>query len=103
MLTQTAPVASDKDEPSLPPPDQSSSGADRERSPGTAPADFSETLRRRLLSPHTLISFTVAVAILWFIVRRLQIDPAALWAQIQQANPALLAVAFVIWYGEFFV
>jgi uncharacterized protein (TIRG00374 family) len=103
MLTQTAPAASDNEEPLLPPPDQSSSRADGARTSETPPTDVAEAIRRRFLSPHTLISFAAAVAILWFVVSRLQIDPAALWAQVQRANPALLAVAFVIWYGEFFV
>ncbi|HEX5992500.1 MAG TPA: lysylphosphatidylglycerol synthase transmembrane domain-containing protein [Thermomicrobiales bacterium] len=60
-------------------------------------------LRRRVLSPQTLVSFGIALAILWFVVRRLEIDLAAIWAQIQQANPWLLAVAFILWYGAFFV
>jgi uncharacterized membrane protein YbhN (UPF0104 family) len=62
-----------------------------------------DTLRKRFFSPHTLVSFVAAVAILWFVVRRVAIDPAALWTQVRQANPLLLAVAFLIWYGAFFV
>jgi uncharacterized membrane protein YbhN (UPF0104 family) len=55
------------------------------------------------VSPHTLLSFAFAVAILVFVIRRLDINPAAIWAQIQRANPLYLAVAFMLWYGAFFV
>jgi uncharacterized membrane protein YbhN (UPF0104 family) len=66
-------------------------------------ADVQATLRRRVLSPQTLVSFGIAIAVLWFVARRLDLDPAAIWAQIRQANLWLLAVAFVLWYGAFFV
>ncbi|HEX2281617.1 MAG TPA: lysylphosphatidylglycerol synthase transmembrane domain-containing protein [Thermomicrobiales bacterium] len=66
-------------------------------------ADVQVTLRRRVLSPQTLISFGIALAILWFVVRRLDVDPGAIWAQIRRANLWLLAVAFILWYGAFFV
>lgn len=61
------------------------------------------SLGRRLRSPQTLISFAIAVAILWFVVRRLDVDPAAIWAQVRRANPLLLATAFAFWYGAFLV
>jgi hypothetical protein len=32
----------------------------------------------RFFSPHTLISFVAAIAILWCVVRQLAIDPASL-------------------------
>src|SRR5918995_2982392 len=68
-----------------------------------ATADVQATLRRRVLSPQTLISFAIAIAVLWFVVRRLDIDLGAIWAQIRRANLWLLAVAFLLWYGAFFV
>ena len=64
--------------------------------------DVQATLRRRVLSPHALISFAIAIAALWFVTRRLDLDLAAIWANIRQANP-LLAVAFGLWYGAFLV
>lgn len=67
------------------------------------PTDVQDALRRRLLSPHTLISFGIAVAAIWFVTRRIDLDPAAIWANIRQANPLLLAVAFTLWYGAFFI
>ncbi len=65
--------------------------------------DVQASLRKRFLSPHTLISFAFALLIIWFVFRRLEIDPGAIWAQIRTANPLLLGVAFVLWYGAFFV
>jgi len=69
----------------------------------SAPSAGPVSLARRLRSPHTLVSLGFAAAILWFAVRRLDVDPAAIWAQIRQANPALLGAAFCFWYGSFFV
>ena len=71
--------------------------------PAAEGAVSSETLWRRLLRPQTFISFAFAIAILWFVVRQLNVDPGAIWQQIQQANPLLLGVAFVLWYGAFIV
>ena len=56
-----------------------------------------------MLSPQTLVSFGIAIAVLWFVARRLDVDPGAIWAQMRRANLWLLAVAFVLWYGAFFV
>lgn len=63
----------------------------------------SETLWRRLLRPQTFVSFAFAAAVLWFVVRQLQVDPQAVWSQMQLANPLFLGVAFVLWYGAFIV
>jgi hypothetical protein len=60
-------------------------------------------LRKQALSPHTLVSFAVAAGIVVFAVRRLDVDPAAIWGQIRQASPLVLLGAFVLWYGSFFV
>ena len=60
-------------------------------------------LGRRFLRPETLVSFVAALAILAFFFRRFQIDPAAVWAQIRQANPLWLAMAYVAWYGGFWL
>lgn len=61
------------------------------------------SLWRRIASPRVLLSFGLALAMLWFGVRQLNIDPAALWAQVRQANPLFLLLAFAFWYGAFFV
>ena len=67
------------------------------------PEDVQAALRRRLLSPHTLVSFAIAAAAIWFVSRRIDLDPAAIWDNVRQANLLLLAVAFCFWYGAFFV
>jgi uncharacterized membrane protein YbhN (UPF0104 family) len=66
-------------------------------------AELGGSLWRRATSARTLVSFGIAAAILWFVVRRLDVEPAALAAQLKQANPVPLAVAFLLWYGAFFV
>jgi glycosyltransferase 2 family protein len=87
----------------LPSPDTQGPVPGESRTDEPAAADMQATLRRRVLSPQTLVSFGIALAILWFVVRRLDVDPGAIWAQIRRANLWLLAVAFILWYGAFFV
>lgn len=60
-------------------------------------------LGRRVFRPETLVSFVAALAILLFFFKRFQIDPAAVWAQIRQANPLWLALAYLVWYGGFWL
>jgi uncharacterized protein (TIRG00374 family) len=103
MLIQTAPVASDNDEQLSGPPETPAAASGRDQASEPESGNVPDTLRKRFFSPHTLVSFVAAIAILWFVARRLAIDPAALWSQLRQANPLLLAAAFVIWYGAFFV
>lgn len=69
---------------------------------GDAP-DGDASIWKRVLSPQTAISFALALAVLWFVMRRLDVNPQALWGEIRHANPLYLAVAFALWYGSFFV
>src|SRR4051794_26596789 len=71
--------------------------------PAMEDADRQPNLGRRIVSPHTILSFAFAIAILVFVLRRLDINPAAIWAQVQRANPVYLGGAFILWYGAFFV
>src|SRR5215213_8822808 len=104
MLTPTPTATTDGETPYLSPPtDTQVSVADASAPDETATTDIQGTLRRRVLSPQTLVSFGIAIAVLWFVVSRLEIDPIAIWAQIRRANLWLLAVAFLLWYGAFFV
>jgi glycosyltransferase 2 family protein len=104
MLTPKPTATTDGGTPGrLPPTDTGVSVPDASRPAEPATTDVQATLRRRVLSPQTLISFAIAIAVLWFVVRRLDIDPSAIWAQIRRANVWLLAVAFLLWYGAFFV
>jgi glycosyltransferase 2 family protein len=104
MLTPTPTATTDAATPRiLPPADTPVSvpGASSLHEPATG--DVQATLRRRVLSPQTLVSFGIAIAVLWFVVRRLDVDPGAIWAQMRRANLMLLGVAFLLWYGAFFV
>lgn len=65
------------------------------------PDENAPSLRRRILRPQTLISFGIAIAILVFFARRLDVDLGAVWSNIKQANLALLALAFAVYYGAF--
>jgi uncharacterized protein (TIRG00374 family) len=104
MLRPTPTAATDGRPPSLLATTETQehvSAADGLSDPPTA--DVQATLRRRVLSPQTFVSFGIAIAILWFVARRLDVDLGAIGAQIRRANLWLLAVAFVLWYGAFFV
>jgi len=76
---------------------QAASPAQRE--PETTPPD----LGGRVLRPRTLLSFVVALGIFAIFIRRLDIDPAAVWAEVRTANPWLFAAAFGVWYASFFL
>jgi glycosyltransferase 2 family protein len=104
MLIQTPTASTDGGTPGVVAPTEPSVPISGQESQAeSATADVQATLRRRVLSPQTLVSFGIAIAILWFVVRRLDVDPGAIWAQVRQANLWILAVAFVLWYGAFFV
>jgi uncharacterized protein (TIRG00374 family) len=60
-----------------------------------------EPIQRRLLRPHTLISFGIAALIVALLVRRLDIDPWAVWQNLRNANPALFLAALAIYYLTF--
>ncbi|MCC6313207.1 MAG: flippase-like domain-containing protein, partial [Thermomicrobiales bacterium] len=65
--------------------------------PGPGP----QSLGKRVLRPETIGSFVVAAVILVFFMRRLQIDPQAVWDNVQRANPWWLLAAVAIWYSGF--
>jgi len=85
------------------PTERADSITDKHQQDEPATPDVQARLRQRVLSPQTLVSFGIAIAVLWFVARRLDIDLGAIWAQMRRANLWLLAVAFVLWYGAFFV
>jgi uncharacterized protein (TIRG00374 family) len=63
--------------------------------------DAPDSLRARIFRPRTLVSFGIAVALLIFFFRRLNIDLGQVWANVQNANPLLYLVAFVVYYLTF--
>ncbi|MBC8161085.1 MAG: flippase-like domain-containing protein [Roseiflexaceae bacterium] len=67
--------------------------------PGVEQGGFS--LVRALRNPRTLTSFALAIALIVFAVRGLDIDIVATWAYMRQANPALYALGFAAFYLTF--
>lgn len=59
------------------------------------------SLWRRLRSPRTLVSFGIAIAIIWFAFRGLNIDIEQTWRYMRAANPALLLLGLVVFYTTF--
>jgi uncharacterized membrane protein YbhN (UPF0104 family) len=72
-----------------------------------APADLvidespPESLSRRLLRPHTIASFAIAIAIIGFLVQRLDINVGAVWRNISRANPWYFGAALLLYYATF--
>ncbi len=69
------------------------------------PPDMSESpsraLRHRILHPATLLSFGVAVLLLFALARGTDINVSAMAEAIRESNPFLLALAFVVYYLNF--
>ncbi|MFW6075860.1 MAG: lysylphosphatidylglycerol synthase domain-containing protein, partial [Chloroflexota bacterium] len=59
------------------------------------------SLGRRIRHPRTLISFLVAFALIAFVFQNLDVNVGSLWASIRAANPLLLFLAFLAYYGSF--
>ncbi|MDQ3043823.1 MAG: flippase-like domain-containing protein, partial [Chloroflexota bacterium] len=59
------------------------------------------TLRDRFFRPETLISFGIALFLIVFFTRRLDLDPGAIWGHVRGANFFLYSLSFVVFYGSF--
>jgi len=59
------------------------------------------SLWERLRSPRTLVSFGLAIAIVVFALRSLDIDLATTWAYMRQANPWMLLLGLGVFYTTF--
>ena len=59
------------------------------------------SIKSRLLSPATLISFGVAMALIVFLATRFDLDWAATWDNVRSMNPWLYLVAFLLYYLSF--
>lgn len=59
------------------------------------------SLRRRILSAPTLISFAIAIAIVVFMATRVQIDFGSTWQSITRANLLVFLLAFAFYYVNF--
>jgi uncharacterized protein (TIRG00374 family) len=90
-------------ESNAPNPDRDASGGFVSDDPGDNPEQRPEPLGKRFLQPRTFISFGLAAFIVFFVVRGLDIDPNDVWMQMRNANLALLAAAFVVYYAAILV
>tara|TARA_Y100000588_G_scaffold393068_1_gene507430 strand:- start:2192 stop:3241 length:1050 start_codon:yes stop_codon:yes gene_type:complete len=65
---------------------------------------FSENaLKKRIFSPTTFISFTIAALIISFLLTRFDIDLSQTWKRIYQADPQLYLAAAIVYYVGFIV
>lgn len=64
-------------------------------------ARSSFALAQRLRQPRTLVSFGLALAIIMFVVRSLDIDLATTWQYMRSANPWLLGLGLIVFYITF--
>lgn len=58
-------------------------------------------LGARLRDPRTLAGFGVSAAIVLFFVLTAHLDPAAIWAKVQTADPGYLLLGLLVYYGAF--
>ena len=59
------------------------------------------SLRKRFFSVPTLVSFTLALALLIFLVARFDLDWKTTWVNIRSSNPWFYLLAFVLYYLTF--
>ena len=81
-------------------------GADRPSVPEPAPGgqgegEPPESLGRRFLRPQTLISFGLALFVVLFFFRQLDVEPTAVLDNIKRTNLPLYGAAFLVFYGAF--
>lgn len=60
-------------------------------------------LRQKLLRPQTLLSFGLALAIVVFLVTRLDINLGEVWSNVRHINPFAYAIAYLVYYFAFFL
>lgn len=60
-------------------------------------------LERRFLNPKTLISFAIAFGIIFFVLTRLDVEPATIIENIAGANPLYFILALLVYYFGFWL
>jgi glycosyltransferase 2 family protein len=61
--------------------------------------DSPGTLGSKILKPQTIVSFLIALAIMVFFYKRLDISPGEIWGNLKAANPWYFLGALVIYYA----
>lgn len=73
----------------------------QDAAPGSDVAERGFSLKERFLNLRTLISLAIAIAIILFLLRGLNIDPAEVWQQMRTVNPWLYLAALIVFYITF--
>lgn len=60
-----------------------------------------ESLGSRIMRPRTLVSFAIAILIVYFVFQRLNIDPGTVWGYLRNANPLLFGAAVAVFFSSF--
>ena len=63
--------------------------------------DQPPSIRRRVLSLPTLLSFGIAAALIVFLATRLDLDWSATWDNVRNMNPWLFVLGFLLYYMSF--
>ncbi len=74
-----------------------------EQSTSAVAIEAPEPIQRRLMRPHTIASFAIAIAIIILVVKRLNINLSAVWDNISRANPWYFGAAVIVYYLTFIV
>ena len=61
----------------------------------------SVSLRQRVLSPYTLLSLAIAIAFLYFLAVRFDLDWEQTWSNIKDLDPMLYALGLLLYYLSF--
>ncbi|MBA2247729.1 MAG: flippase-like domain-containing protein [Chloroflexia bacterium] len=60
-----------------------------------------ESLGSRMLRPRTLVSFAIAILIIYFVFQRLNINPRTVWGYLRNADPLLFGAAVTVFFSSF--
>ena len=60
-----------------------------------------ESLGSRMLRPRTLLSFAIAILIVYFVFQRLNINPRTVWSYLKNADPLLFGAAVSVFFSSF--
>ncbi len=71
------------------------------RPDGDRTLERGRTLRRRILSAPSLIGLLVAIALVWFLATRFNVDWGDTWDNVRAMNPWLYAAGLALYYVSF--
>lgn len=65
--------------------------------------ESSESIGSQLRQPRTLISFGLAVLIVWFALTKVDVNPRDVWDRMREANKILFVSAIAVFFSSFVV